>query len=527
MKKSKSSILLSAVLSAILVGCGGGGSATTEPSASALATQFLASYDAQRATAIPTSAASLYSLSDSCILSGGSTKALRIAAFNADPALVISSRQFDIGSARKNIEILAERNTTNADGSTRREIDIKYDVLYSDGSIDTAANETLITGSSFGSCDTPQSGADVRFFGNRRAVDVYTQGRNLSTVNLYKQATSVPVAGAPAGLPYTTSTATISGVPTEVYLVPAGVPFVNAPVTYRRDVLFGINDPSGKATYAVVTGPGPATTVAGVTKTFSVKMISARLLRDDTLLAGKRGNYTNWKDDDSFRFCRSAPNVILNAELSDCVTNGGAGNNFGWDRASTSPNTVASSDAGFDAYGFQVGNYTFNIYNDDGWKTVNGQAGKTPIATYTARLEKLPYSFADMGAVLNTAYTMPASNFQLFTDSGLSTADITSKLQLSSPTTFTTTWKAPLVSDADVWRLSNGGEYFEGTKLNPVSYYPALRFFTPTYPGSTALAGISNMSAKPADMLIKFSTEFSLTYTNRNGGRIVSAIVFQ
>ena len=576
MKKYKSSILLSAVLSALLVGCGGGGDpvaptgGSSEPTGTSvtdttgttptgttptgttptgttpggepgpippipptletvnLAVQFLAAYDAQRATAIPTSAASLYAATDSCSLSGGNTKALLTAAFNADAALVIGSRQFDIGSVRKNIEVLAERNSTNADGSTRREIDIKYDVLYTDGSADTAATTTLITGSSYGSCDAPQTGADVRFFGNRRVVDVYMQGRNLSTINLYRQNTSVPVASAPAGLPYPTATSTISGVPTTVYLVPAGSPSVNAPVTYRRDVLFGINDPSGKATYLVVTGPGPATSVAGVTKTFSVKMISPRLLRDDALLAGKRGNYTNWKDDDSFRFCSSVASGILNAELSDCVTNGGAGNNFGWNRASTSPNTVASSDAGFDAYGFQVGNYTFNIYNDDGWKTVNGQAGKTPIATYTARLEKLPYSFADMGVTLNTAFAIPTSKFPQFSNASLSTADIAARLQLSTATTFTSTWTAPVVPDADVWRLSSGGEYFDGAKSTNTlgAFWPALRFFTPAYPSSTALTGTTTISAKPAEISVKNYSEFSLTYTNRNGGRIQSAVAF-
>src|SRR5690606_5967088 len=65
----------------------------------------------------------------------------------------------------------------------------------------------------------------------------------------------------------------------------------------------------------------------------------------------------------------------------------------------------AAVDASFAGYGFEVnGVYTIKVYNDDGWKTVNGQAGKTPIATYTTKLNRLPASAVALAAGAASAY---------------------------------------------------------------------------------------------------------------------------
>ncbi len=358
-------------------------------------------------------------------------------------------------------------------------------------------------------------------------VNVYTQGRNLRTFNFYRQTTDVPITISASTLSYPTATVSnVAGVTSTVYRVPAGYFSLTNPVVYRRDIAFGVQDPSGKATYAIVTGAGPGSTVSGVFTPFSLKLISPRLLRDDPLLAGKRGNYTNSSNDDSFRFCRnSLTGNVLNAAESDCVVGGGSGNSFGWNFRTGFTDIVDQqiSDNGFNAYGFQTGDYTFAIYNDDGWKTINGQAGKTPIATYKAKLAKLPYSFVDM-VTTNTS----SDKFPRVTAGSNNPSDTANALQLNTATPFTLTWVAPAVPDADVWRLTNTGEYFEGPSGTNLAnnYWPALKFFTAAYPSSTALGGNFTISAKPAKLSYKDYSEFSLAFSNRNGSRIISTLVF-
>ncbi len=499
---------------------------TVVATAQELAVQLLSSFSAQRATAVPqTGEASLASY-DECFLESGRTKASRISDFNADTALAISASQFQVGLTFSNVMVTAERNTTNADGSARREIDVQYKTNFADGSAVNSTADTLISGSSAGSCATPQVSADLRFFGDRRLVGVNLQGRNTRNAQFYRNTTTIAVSAAPS-LPYGTATVTnaVAGSSTLAYVVPAGAPFVFNPVTYRRDVLFGVSDPGKNASYAIVSGPG-SFNVSGVQTPFSVKLLSTRILRDNALLAGKPGNYTNWKDDDSFRLCRSntAGNVI-GAAAADCAAFGAAGNNVGVTRnPGTASITEAQADATFDSFGFQAGTYTFAIYNDDGWTTVNGQAGKIPVATYAVKLEKLPYSFAQMGT------SDPATDkFPRATATSLTPTAIANALQLGVATPFTANWLAPLSPDADAWRLASTGEFFEGAKSTNAAgvFNPALRFFTAGYPGSTALAGPFTVSAKPVDVGAKTYTEFSLTYSNRNGGRILSNIVFQ
>ncbi len=489
------------------------------------AKQFLADYDAQRATALPATATASFASLDTCYLSGGSTKGSLISEFNADTALAISSNQAFVGATRNNAVVTAERNTTNADGSTRREIDIQFQVNYVDGSVDRGPVETLISGSSSGSCATPQNSAALRFFGDRRLVGVGMQGRITRNANFYRTTTTIAVSTAPVlSYPTTTVTNAVAGSSTLAYVVPAGAPFVFTPVSYRRDVVFGIRDPGNNATYAIVTGPG-SFNVSGVQTLFSVKMLSPRILRDNALLAGKLGNFTNWRDDDTFRLCRSntAGNVI-GAAAADCTAFGAAGNNVGANRnPSVTSLTEAQADATFDSFGFQAGTYTFAIYNDDGWTTVNGQAGKTPVATYAVKLDKLPYSFAQMGTTDPSTDKFPRATTTSFTPTAIANA-----LQLSVATPFIGTWIAPVSPDADLWRLINTGEYFEGAKTTnaPGAAFPAMRFFNAGYPGSTALTGPFAVSARPADIAAKTYSEFSLTYTNRNNSRIISNAVF-
>ena len=69
---------------------------------------MLAKLDALRATSVPTTGAANFVLLDGCYLNNGFTKAYVTADFDSDP-LATASRQFDVGSTRDNIRVLAER----------------------------------------------------------------------------------------------------------------------------------------------------------------------------------------------------------------------------------------------------------------------------------------------------------------------------------------------------------------------------------------------------------------------------------
>lgn len=254
---------------------------TVEPALDA-AKAFLAKYDVLLATAVPATGAASMALSDGCYLADGRSRAYTVADFDADP-LAIPSRQFLVGSTRSNVRVLAERTSTNADGSTRREIDVKYDVTYKDGSKfespeGTVPDETLISGSSAGAkladgsaCATPDSKSDVRFYGNRKVVRTVVSAGNDRIDR--------------------TSLAT-------------GLPF-NPAVVYTKYLNLVVNDPAKVATYAIVTGPGLGVSAAGIGTGApgSLKLISVRVLRDAPELAGKPGNVVDWLDTQSWRLC--------------------------------------------------------------------------------------------------------------------------------------------------------------------------------------------------------------------------------
>ncbi len=269
----------------------GGPSATpTNPTPTAapltalqIATAYLASVDSSIATSLITTGAAVTSRYDGCYLNGGRTKANAISSYDADWAVDPATSAYRIGSTRVNPVVTADRNTTNPDGTARREIDVQYAINYKDGSVDNAANLTLITGSSFGSCPTAQNSPDVRNFGDRQlvAIEVRAEATRTNQLELLETYRAL--------LPGATTvylTRTFPNFTATYAIVPAGEPKV-VPVVYERFAQFRIQDPLGNATYAVVTGPG-FRTVSNVLTPFSLKMLSPRLLKSDPLLAGKR-----------------------------------------------------------------------------------------------------------------------------------------------------------------------------------------------------------------------------------------------
>ena len=351
--KKLSCVALAAI---VLTACGSGGGGDPAPSApnpvpvpapaptaAELATAVIVRLNTLFAAAVPSTGAAAFDAYDDCYLSNGYTKAREIAEFDANKPQSIASNAYRIGSVRSNLRVLAERTITNADSSTRKEIDVLYDVAYTDGSVNSKQPETVITGSSYGICGTQQSSATPRFLGNQKIVGTSINARNERTEQYTK----------------------VTGVPKSI------------PAYYFNSLQFNVNDPQGTASYAIVTGPG-GDTVSGVYTPFSFKLLSTRLLKSDSLLVGKSGNYDNWNPNDGFRLCRvgSSTGAIFPASATDC-TLGASGRNYGrrMDVVTTgaNPAQIAERDASFASLGFTVGGtYTFKIYNDNGWKTIGG-----------------------------------------------------------------------------------------------------------------------------------------------------------
>lgn len=490
-----------------------------------IATAYLASVDAQVATAVPATGEANAATLDGCFLGGGRTKANAISSYNADLTNSIASNAYRIGSTRINPVVTAERNTTNTNGSARREIDVQYAINYTDGSKDNIVNLTLITGSSFGSCATAQNSPDTRSFGDRQLVNIDLRAETTRTDQFelrqsYRLFTAGSVQQYPLVVLTTTSgTATYSD-------VPAGSP-KTVQTFYARQANFRIQDPMGNATYAVVTGPG-FLTVSGVLTPWSIKMLSPRLLKSDSLLTGKLGNYTSLNDDSTFALCRLANGGSPgSAALADCAGGGATSTRWGVtmnlpaSSIGASTADAAAADVRLAQVGIVAGTYTFAIYNDDGWKTPNGQLGKTPIATYTAQLEGLPPSFVDMNVTGN------AANDKFPKISSPSSPAATAAAEIAGLAyTGSLSWTAPLFVATNPFKLSFVEAYTEGSVSTTGIVYPRVAKFTDIYPGSNATSGTINVAANPANLGLKTYSELQVNYTNRNGTRVRSVVNF-
>jgi hypothetical protein len=464
--------------------------ATPLPAATLDAVNALfAASDAMFATAVPATGALRMSLNDGCWREDGRTKANYIADWDANATKYALRDKYHIGRTRSNVQVLAVRNRSNPDGSQRQEIDVQFDLGYTDGTRAVGLTTTLISGSSAGTpgCTTPQSSTALRGFGNQQLVRAEVRSRN---VREQRQALATGAALSPA-------------------------------VNYRRSVQWGIEDPMGNATYVIVTGPGPAATVNGVATQFSLKFLSPRILRSAPELLGKAGNYLNWLDEDGFRFCRGG--TVPVAAIADCVAQGATA--FDWGLTTSTPN--AGADGTFAGQGWVAGGvYRFDVYNDDGWKTVNGHAGRAPIATYHDTLTTLPYGFVEMAGTGTAADKFPRLSF-----GALSTAQVASNVTSATPMPISVSWNAPAaVSSGRAAAVFQGWEFHQGPKVGNAggATTPAYRNIFYNFPGSTATSNAAwSVTAKPADQASKTYSEFSILYSDRGDNNIISIVSFQ
>ena len=488
---------------ALLAACGGGGSASPTPPPSGAPSQeaaldatkgFLVKLDVLRSSS-PTSSSAYFALHDGCYLADGRSKAFIAADFDADP-LAVASRQFAIGSTHTAPQVVADRSSTNADGSTRREIDIKYVVNYQDGTKIEVAGDTIVSGSSSGAkladagtCATPDNKTDWRFYGNRRVVQTFV---NATNERIERTALST-------GLP----------------LSPA--------VVYGKFISFGLVDPAKVATYATITGPGLGLGATGTSNGTpgSFKLLSVRLLRSAPELTGKRGNVIDLLDTDSFRSCsNTAGTGSASADTANCVVDGTVGNSIG--SFNNASGTV--SDTGFAALNVNAGDvYTINVYGDDGWKNVNGQAGKTPIATYTSTLAALPFSAATLAGTGPTA-----DLFARVTSSTKTAAEIATAIRTKVAISTGQTWTAPgAMPDGRAVALSRNYSAESGQANTTGANFPASSKADFGYPGSLATSTTVNIPAPAAALVVPTFAETALQYVNRNGNSINSRYSYQ
>ena len=420
---------------------------------------------------LPAKGADRFALLDACYLGQGSTKDRLSTNWDANPAQTLASNAYLVGRTYQNVAIKNERQTTNADGSARREIDISFDEVYTDGTIATGQNETLIAGSSADLCATPQTGNTLRALGNQRKFAINLIGRNLYQVtnNLSDGATTSQRA--------------------------------------RREVRFRLADPAELATYAVVSW---ASGTAGGTAQ-SLKMLSPRLVRDAAEMQGKAGN-GNYANTDFFRICGSeAAYTTSDAATANCTQFGTTGENWGASlNPPFSPAAAAEADLRFDAYGFKSGALIqVQFFNDDGWKTVNGQQGKTPIASYTMTLNNVPYAFAQLGD--------PPASYVLFGDRSLSEAQIAAALR-GTAASLTANWTAAVAP-------AGGGKLvavdFSAFRQGPSnSTGQNVRVNTSVIPAADATRGTISVGGPIDGTSRTVYGEYSVTYSDRSGRQV-------
>lgn len=436
-----------------------------------LVNAYLAKVDAMHAADI-TSGAVVQPLLDACYLNSGMTRAAEMTRLDDDAGARAATNR-KRGSMRRNAQILAERHMINPDGSARREIDVRYEQVYADGVVQSTT-ERFIQGSSagtktaVGACATPQVSQQLRSLGNQRVV-----GTSVTAISyLFDR-----------------------------YKLADGTPQASAARVYRNEIRFNIVDPGQHATYATISGPG----IVGS----AYKMISPRLLRSAPEFAGKVGNYVDWSDSETFKACRHATNANMYADApeADCTVHGAVSNV--WRATDTKPATV---DAIFATFGFQAGGeYTIKVYNDDGWKTVNGQARKTPLATYTARLNRLPASAAELAAMGTSAY--PSSSLSK------TPVEIAAMVRSKAGGSLVATevGKAKVNSVPLPWVhvfYFSQGTTSASTQSN---FYPASRFNPGIAPAIGATSTTLDIPAAPAAMARPTYSEVGLIWDDLNG----------
>ena len=245
------------------------------------------------------------------------------------------------------------------------------------------------------------------------------------------------------------------------------------------------------------------------------------MLRTAPELAGKPGNVVDWRDIDSWRICQTAVGNAAAAETADCVANGASIVPI-W--GSHSNASGAALDTSFAALNIKAGDaYTIAVYNDDGWKTVNGQLGKTPIATYTNVLRALPFSAATLAGTGVTA-----DLFARVSSSTKTAAEIATAVRGKAAISTDWTWSAPgAMPDGRATQLGDTYVFEQGNANANGTAFPRSRQILFSYPGPQATAAKLNIPVPVPALILPTFALCELEYNNRNGNNVWSQIAWQ
>ena len=229
----------------------------------------------------------------------------------------------------------------------------------------------------------------------------------------------------------------------------------------------------------------------------------------------------DWPNTDTFKVCRLPTGFYANADVADCVTNGATNDRLGTENQTT----ALAADNQFDGLGFVAGgDYTVKVYNDDGWKTVNGQLGKTPIATYTTKLVNLPFS------AVTLAGAAPASDlFAKVLTSSMTSAAVATAIRGRGAFSVDWTYSQPAaMPDGRALALNFLYSFKQGRQtVGQPSFNPASRSFDPTFPASSATSATVAVPAASANLGLPTYGELTFHHNNRNGNLVRSLYTFQ
>lgn len=208
------------------------------------------------------------------------------------------------------------------------------------------------------------------------------------------------------------------------------------------------------------------------------------------------------------------------ASIANCQTQGAVSNAFGFATATPS----AAADTTFLSGGWVAGGwYRFDVYDDDGWKTVNGQAGRMPIATYWDRLISLGSTFVEIAGGGPTSDPFPRISFP-----GRTIAQVRDNVLSASPAPEDVRWSGWLTGFAAY--LDHGSEAHVGPRTGNAACvaYPGYRSISHNFPGALADGNVRwIVTLAVSGQNGKTYADFSLTLSNRNKSDVISTLLFQ
>ena len=233
-------------------------------------------------------------------------------------------------------------------------------------------------------------------------------------------------------------------------------------------------------------------------------------------MQNKAGN-ANWSDLDAFNGCLVTGGDWGSAATADCTARGASGRD--WSMTASAPfnsTYLTAQDAAFDAWGFSTSaDYKFAVYADDGWKTLNGHLGKTPIATYTAKLPRVPYAFEQM--------VKSPSAYPQITSSSLTSAQLAEAF-VGNGATSKFQWSAAMEpSGGRPVALAAIYAYRHGSSIGTSGAFPRVRATTLAIPSGDATSLDLVFQGKPPGASATSYAELGWQYTDRNGGWLVAA----